>query len=173
MEFDFETLAAYDRYKILTSTIVPRPIAWVTTLSKNGVRNAAPFSFFNALSKEPPLLALGITADGDGSMKDTARNILDTHEYVINLVPRSAAQSMNLTSIDATSDVDELALAKLETRPSPTPSFSMLRSSTLIHLRCISSDAYTAVDGTRRAMMRFRCLGRNRMRSSRTANVFA
>lgn len=118
MEFDFEALAADDRYKILTSTIVPRPIAWVTTLSKNGVRNAAPFSFFNALSKEPPLLALGIMADGDGSMKDTARNILDTREYVINLVPRTAAQSMNLTSIDAPSDVDELALAKLETRPS-------------------------------------------------------
>jgi flavin reductase (DIM6/NTAB) family NADH-FMN oxidoreductase RutF len=118
MEFDFETLAADDRYKILTSTIVPRPIAWVTTLSKNGVRNAAPFSFFNAMSGEPPLLALGIMADADGSMKDTARNILDTGEFVVNLVPRSAAQSMNLTSIDAPRDVDELLLAQLETRPS-------------------------------------------------------
>ncbi len=60
MEFDFEALAADDRYKILTSTIVPRPIAWVTTLSKDGARNAAPFSFFNAMSGEPPILALGI-----------------------------------------------------------------------------------------------------------------
>lgn len=118
MEFDFEKLAADDRYKLLTSTIVPRPIAWVTTLSKNGARNAAPFSFFNALSREPPLLALGIMADGDGGMKDTARNILDTREYVINLVPRSAAEAMNLTSIDAPPEIDELALAKLETRPS-------------------------------------------------------
>jgi flavin reductase (DIM6/NTAB) family NADH-FMN oxidoreductase RutF len=118
MEFDFEMLAADDRYKLLTSTIVPRPIAWVTTLSKNGARNAAPFSFFNAMSKDPPLLAVGIMADGDGSMKDTARNILDTGEFVVNLVPRVAAEAMNLTSIDAPPDIDELALAKLETAPS-------------------------------------------------------
>jgi flavin reductase (DIM6/NTAB) family NADH-FMN oxidoreductase RutF len=118
MEFDFEALAADDRYKILTSTIVPRPIAWVTTVSKDGVRNAAPFSFFNAMSKEPPLLAIGIMADSNGRMKDTARNILDTREFVVNLVSRAAANSMNLTSIDAPFDVDELVLAKLGTVPS-------------------------------------------------------
>lgn len=118
MEFDFERLAANDRYKILTSTIVPRPIAWVTTLSKNGVRNAAPFSFFNAMSKTPPIIAIGIQANDDGSMKDSSRNILDTREFVVNLVPRSAAEVMNLTSIDAPSDVDELSLANLETLPS-------------------------------------------------------
>lgn len=118
MDFDFETLAADDRYKLLTSTIVPRPIAWVTTLSKNGARNAAPFSFFNAMSRDPALLAVGIMADGDGSMKDTARNILDTQEFVVNLVPRVAAEVMNLTSIDAPADVDELALANLEVAPS-------------------------------------------------------
>jgi flavin reductase (DIM6/NTAB) family NADH-FMN oxidoreductase RutF len=118
MEFDFERLAADDRYKILTSTIVPRPIAWLTTLSKNGVRNAAPFSFFNAMSKTPPILAIGIQANADGSMKDSARNILDTREFAVNLVPRAAAESMNLTSIEAPPDVDELSLAKLETLPS-------------------------------------------------------
>jgi flavin reductase (DIM6/NTAB) family NADH-FMN oxidoreductase RutF len=118
MEFDFETLAADDRYKILTSTIVPRPIAWVTTLSKNGARNAAPFSFFNAMSKTPPILAVGIQANTDGSMKDSARNVLDTKEFVVNLVPKSLAHSMNLTSIDAPSDVDELLLARLDTVPS-------------------------------------------------------
>lgn len=118
MEFDFEQLAADDRYKILTSTIVPRPIAWVTTLSKDGVRNAAPFSFFNAMSKTPPIVAIGIQANADGSMKDSARNILDTREFVVNLVPRSAAEAMNLTSIDAPSSVDELTLASLDTLPS-------------------------------------------------------
>ncbi len=117
MEFDFEKLAADDRYKLLSSTIVPRPIAWVTTLSKNGVRNAAPFSFFNAMSSDPALLAVGIMADGD-CMKDTARNILDTREFVVNLVPRVAAEAMNLTSIDAPPEIDELALAKLGTLPS-------------------------------------------------------
>jgi flavin reductase (DIM6/NTAB) family NADH-FMN oxidoreductase RutF len=118
MEFDFERLAPDDRYKILTSTVVPRPIAWVSTLSRNGVRNAAPFSFFNAMSKAPPIIAIGIQANVEGSMKDTARNILETREFVVNLVPHSADQAMNLTSIEAPPDVDELALAGLATLPS-------------------------------------------------------
>jgi flavin reductase (DIM6/NTAB) family NADH-FMN oxidoreductase RutF len=118
MEFDFEQLAADDRYKLSTSTIVPRPIAWITTLSKNGVRNAAPFSFFNAMSTDPALLAFGIMAHGDERIKDTARNVLDTGEFVVNLVPRAAAEAMNLTSIDAPPDIDELELAKLPTAPS-------------------------------------------------------
>lgn len=115
MEFDFETLAANDRYKILLGTVVPRPIAWVTTVSLDGARNAAPFSFFNAMGKDPPVLAIGIQPDGDGSMKDTARNILDTKEFVVNLVPQSAIGSMNLTSIDAPPGIDELELAELQT----------------------------------------------------------
>jgi flavin reductase (DIM6/NTAB) family NADH-FMN oxidoreductase RutF len=118
MEFDFEQLTSEDRYKILTSTIVPRPIAWVTSLSKNGVRNAAPFSFFNAMSRTPPIIAIGIQAKAGGAMKDSARNILDTGEFVVNLVPRAAAEAMNLTSVDAPADVDELAFAGLQTRPS-------------------------------------------------------
>lgn len=118
MEFDFERLAADDRYKILTSTIVPRPIAWVSSISKNGVRNAAPFSFFNAMSKTPPIIAIGIQANADGSMKDSARNILDTREFVVNLAPRAVAEAMNLTSVDAPPDVDELSMADLATLPS-------------------------------------------------------
>jgi flavin reductase (DIM6/NTAB) family NADH-FMN oxidoreductase RutF len=118
MEFDFETLAASDCYKLLTSTIVPRPIAWVTTVSKNGVRNAAPFSFFNAMSNDPALLAVGIMNKADGTPKDTAHNILATGEFVVNLVPRSAADVMNLTSIDAPPDTDELVVASLKTLPS-------------------------------------------------------
>lgn len=118
MEFDFETLAVADRYKIMTSTIVPRPIAWVTTVSQSGIRNAAPISFFNGMGKDPPVLALGIQPNADGGLKDTARNILETHEFVVNLVPGSAAEAMNFTSIDAPPDVDELALANIATVPS-------------------------------------------------------
>jgi flavin reductase (DIM6/NTAB) family NADH-FMN oxidoreductase RutF len=70
------------------------------------------------MSKTPPILAIGIQANTDGSMKDSARNILDTGEFVVNLVTRAAAQSMNITSIDAPADVDELALADIETVPS-------------------------------------------------------
>lgn len=118
MDFDFQTLAPDDRYKILSATVVPRPIAWVTTLSLDGVRNAAPFSFFNVLSKAPPLLAVGIQADSDGTMKDTARNILDTREFVVNLVPRSAREAMNATSAGVAPDVDELQLVGLAVLPS-------------------------------------------------------
>lgn len=114
MEFDFEKLAADERYKLLTSTIVPRPIAWITTISAGGVRNAAPFSFFNAMGKAPPLLAVGIQGNDDGSLKDTARNILQTGEFVVNLVTESVAQAMNLTSIAAPAETDELALADLD-----------------------------------------------------------
>jgi flavin reductase (DIM6/NTAB) family NADH-FMN oxidoreductase RutF len=118
MEFDFERLSSHERYKVMTSTIVPRPIAWVTTLSQGGVVNAAPFSFFNALCRDPPILALGIMSDEDGSMKDTARNILDTGEFVVNLVPAEAAGGMNATSANVQPDIDELALAGLEHTPS-------------------------------------------------------
>lgn len=118
MHFDFAKLDAGERYKVLTGTIVPRPIAWVTTVSASGVRNAAPFSFFNAMGKEPPLVAVGIQGNDDGSRKDTARNIAETGELVVNLVPESLAEAMSLTSIAAPEDVDELMLAGLATAAS-------------------------------------------------------
>lgn len=118
MQFDFRSLAAADRYKILIGTIVPRPIAWVTTLSREGTRNAAPYSFFNAMSKDPPLVALGVQANTRGGMKDTGRNILDTGEFVVNLVPHALAEPMSFTSSEAPPEVDELEAADIETAAS-------------------------------------------------------
>lgn len=112
MLFDMEKLEAQDRYKILASTVTPRPIAWVTTLSEDGVVNAAPYSFFNALGHEPPTLALGLLA-GKGRFKDTATNILATGEFVVNLVSEANAEAMNVTCIDAPPEIDELELAGL------------------------------------------------------------
>ena len=117
MLFDMETLEAANRYKILTATVTPRPIAWVTTLSEDGVVNAAPYSFFNVLGHEPPTLAIGLLA-GPGRFKDTATNILATGEFVVNLVSEQNAAAMNITCIDAPPDVDELALAGLTAAPS-------------------------------------------------------
>jgi flavin reductase (DIM6/NTAB) family NADH-FMN oxidoreductase RutF len=117
MLFDMETLEAQNRYKILASTVTPRPIAWVTTRSEDGVVNAAPYSFFNALGHEPPTLALGLLA-GKGRFKDTATNILATGEFVVNLVSERNAEAMNVTCIDAPPDVDELELAGLTAAPS-------------------------------------------------------
>ena len=117
MQFDMERLDADSRYKILTATITPRPIAWITTLSADGVVNAAPYSFFNAMGQDPPTVTVGLLRGASG-FKDTATNILDTGEFVVNLVSHDVAEAMNLTCIDAPPEVDELALAKLEAVPS-------------------------------------------------------
>ncbi len=120
MQFDFKKLAPADRYKILIGTVVPRPIAWVTTLSRSGLRNAAPYSFFNVMSKDPPLVALGVQANARGGMKDTGRNILDTGEFVVNLVPHALARAMSSTSAETPPEVDELEAAEIETTASVT-----------------------------------------------------
>ncbi|MCA0400924.1 MAG: flavin reductase family protein [Proteobacteria bacterium] len=118
MLFDLETLPPDLAYKILGSTVTPRPIAWVTTLSETGISNAAPYSFFNVMGDDPPLLVLGVMRDGRKGFKDTAANILATGEFVVNLVPERLAQQMNITSIDAPAEVNELDLAGLATAPS-------------------------------------------------------
>lgn len=105
-------------YKLMTATVTPRPIAWVTTRSPAGIINAAPYSFFNAMGHTPPTLVLGLLASPDRGFKDTARNILDTGEFVVNLVPFRLAEAMNLTCIDAPPDVSEIDLAGLEVAPS-------------------------------------------------------
>jgi flavin reductase (DIM6/NTAB) family NADH-FMN oxidoreductase RutF len=112
MLFDMQSLPAQDCYKVLTATVTPRPIAWVTTLSEDGVVNAAPFSFFNVMGHEPPTVALGLLPRA-GRLKDTAANILATGEFVVNLVSEANAEAMNVTCIDAPPEVDELKLARL------------------------------------------------------------
>jgi flavin reductase (DIM6/NTAB) family NADH-FMN oxidoreductase RutF len=118
MEFDFETLAAVNRYKILISTVVPRPIAWVTTLTPDGVPNAAPYSFFNAMGSDPPVIVIGVQAHAENRYKDTGHNILRSPEFVVNLVSEELGEAMNITCIDAPPGVDELKLAGLEAAPS-------------------------------------------------------
>jgi flavin reductase (DIM6/NTAB) family NADH-FMN oxidoreductase RutF len=109
MNFDFSQ----------SSVVVPRPIAWVVSQSATGDINAAPFSFFNVVSSDPPIVALGIGPRG-GQLKDTSRNILDTREFVINLVSAELAEQMNRTSLDYHADVNELVRAGLTTEPSKT-----------------------------------------------------
>ncbi|QYK41459.1 MAG: flavin reductase family protein [Paracoccaceae bacterium] len=118
MRFDLANHDAAFGYKLMTATITPRPIAWVTTKSAAGVVNAAPYSFFNAMGHTPPTLVLGLMADPARGFKDTARNILDTGEFVVNLVPYRLAEAMNLTCIDAPPEVSEIDLAGLAVAPS-------------------------------------------------------
>jgi flavin reductase (DIM6/NTAB) family NADH-FMN oxidoreductase RutF len=115
-----EQLPHREFYRILISTVAPRPIAWVSTLI-NGHLNLAPFSFFNVVSAKPPMLGFSPSlrlVDGQSAPKDTLQNIRQTGEFVVNVVTFAAAEAMNLTSGDYHSSVDEFAVAKLNTRPS-------------------------------------------------------
>jgi len=114
MYFDPDQLDGKNVYKLMTSTVVPRPIAWVVTQNGQGQLNAAPFSFFNAMSGNPPVVALGIGAHGK-ILKDSARNIRESGEFVINLVPFALVEAMNITSIEFEAEVNELDMAGLVT----------------------------------------------------------
>ena len=118
MRFDLRTLAAAERYKLLGGLVVPRPIALVTTKGQDGRDNAAPFSFFNVLAEEPPLIVLGIGVNVRGGVKDTTCNIRDTGEFVVNLVDESMAEAMNVCAVDFAPEVDEIDLAGLALTPS-------------------------------------------------------
>ncbi len=118
MQFEMHELTSRERYKLMTSTIMPRPIAWVTTQSIAGERNLAPYSFFNMISADPPLVALGLMRRDDGSYKDTAANIIETGEFVVNMVTESDVKQMNFSCIDAPPEFDEIAGAGIKTVPS-------------------------------------------------------
>jgi len=115
MEVDLEGKHANRAYAMLASLIMPRPIAWVTTLDDKGSINVAPFSFFNALGTDPPIIGFAPGDRDDGSPKDTARNIRSTHEFVVNLVDETAAEAMNRTSASLPYGVSELTEANLST----------------------------------------------------------
>jgi flavin reductase (DIM6/NTAB) family NADH-FMN oxidoreductase RutF len=118
MDFNLANLSAVDRYELLLSTVVPRPIALVTTLSEDGVANAAPYSLFNVLCHDPPVVAVSVLPHAERRLKDTAQNVLATGEFVVNLVSEGVAKAMNLTCIDAPPHINEIDLAKLSTTPS-------------------------------------------------------
>ncbi len=118
MEFDLQQLRARDGYKLLTGLIVPRPIALVTTQDADENINAAPFSFFNILGSDPPVVGLGVGERRPGECKDTANNIARTGEFVVNIVDEALAERMNVTAIDFPPGSDELAAAGLSSMPS-------------------------------------------------------
>src|SRR5262245_8538068 len=118
MLFDFATLNPSVCYKLLVSTIVPRPIGWVVSQDRDGALNAAPYSFFNALSADPPVVGIGIGSRSSGHGKDTRTNIIETGEFVVNLVSEETAGAMNVTAIEFEPEVDELGEAGLTVCPS-------------------------------------------------------
>jgi flavin reductase (DIM6/NTAB) family NADH-FMN oxidoreductase RutF len=106
--------APRDVYRLMTALIVPRPIAFVSSLSREGMRNLAPFSFFTAVSANPPVVCFSPMIRGrDGSKKDTLLNIEATGEFVLNIVSEGIARQMNACSAEVPPDVDEFALSGL------------------------------------------------------------
>jgi flavin reductase (DIM6/NTAB) family NADH-FMN oxidoreductase RutF len=114
---DFAAVAPEVRYKLLCATVVPRPIALVTTVDAAGTVNAAPFSFFNVFSETPPLVVLGLQYRPDRALKDTSRNISETGAFVVNLVDEALTGAMNLCAADFPPDVSEVEAAGLTLAP--------------------------------------------------------
>ncbi len=118
MELDIEGEFKDRAYQLLASLVTPRPIALVTTLGAENQINAAPFSFFNLLGAEPPILAIAPGDRDDGTPKDTARNIRLNHEFVVNLVDQSIAEQMNLCAASLPYGISELEHAGFTAAPS-------------------------------------------------------
>jgi flavin reductase (DIM6/NTAB) family NADH-FMN oxidoreductase RutF len=116
-EFDFESMPRAEKYKLLVSVIMPRPIAWVVSRHASGGLNAAPFSFFNLVCPDPALVAISFSATTDRQEKDSLANIRAHGEFVVNLVPEELAEQMNVTATDAPAGVDETQLAGLDLAP--------------------------------------------------------
>ena len=107
MQYAASDVSHHDRYKILTAFVLPRPIAWVTTLGPTGTVNAAPFSFFNVFAEDPPLVMVAVNKRPDGRLKDTWLNIERTGEFVVNLTDEPLARAMHDSSGDFPPEIGE------------------------------------------------------------------
>lgn len=107
MDFDFAQVDPGLGYKLLSSLVIPRPIAFISTQSRDGIVNAAPYSFFNLMGDDPPILIVSMEHRQDGSPKDSARNIDDTGEFVVNLVDEDLADRMHAASTAFPPEVSE------------------------------------------------------------------
>ena len=124
MIIDFSTTEPLQRYHLMTQTIIPRPIAWVLSLNEGQSLNLAPFSYFNAMSSDPPLLAISIGKKAGGEVKDTRRNLLSGREFVAHIANIAQAESLNMSAAplaygDSEVDLSQLALKQLPGWPLP------------------------------------------------------
>ena len=112
MQFDIQHTESSALYKLLTGTVIPRPIGWISTIDANGINNLAPFSFFNVVSEDPPHIMFSTVRTGNKN-KDTLNNILCNNQFVVNLVTETIVEQMNTTSQSVASNVDEFELANV------------------------------------------------------------
>ena len=116
--FSVSDLDRKDIYSLIISLIAPRPIALVSTVSRSGIDNLAPFSYFNGIGSNPASLSFSIATKEDGSLKDTAKNLLETKNCVVNFVTEDVFEAMKLTANDFEANIDEFSEAKLTKLPS-------------------------------------------------------
>lgn len=112
MQFNTDETDSTVLYKLLTGTIIPRPIGWISTIDKDGINNLAPFSYFNMVSHDPPCVMFS-TARDKNKNKDTLNNVLSNGEFVVNLATLDTVEAMNASSASVSSDVDEFEMTKL------------------------------------------------------------
>jgi flavin reductase (DIM6/NTAB) family NADH-FMN oxidoreductase RutF len=118
MDIDFSQITEYQRYKLMASLIIPRPIALITTVGEDGTVNAAPFSMFNMLGEEPPIVMVSINRLTDGALKDTAANIAREKEFVVHISDEAMAEQMHRCGERHPANVSELEVVGLHTAPS-------------------------------------------------------
>jgi flavin reductase (DIM6/NTAB) family NADH-FMN oxidoreductase RutF len=135
MEISVSNLVRQEKYKLLIGAVVPRPIAWVTSLSAAGVVNAAPFSYFNVACIDPMMISVAVARKPGSVMKDTARNIQETGEFVVNMADIHNVDQMNQTSADYPADISEVE--ELGLAPVPSVAVKVPRlSESRIHFEC-------------------------------------
>ncbi|MGC3981142.1 MAG: flavin reductase family protein [Steroidobacteraceae bacterium] len=117
MHVDPDQRSAADNYRLLSTLVVPRPIAWLSTGNEDGSVNLAPFSFFNIVSSDPLYVAVSIASRPNGEDKDSARNIKRNHEFVVNLVTEELLDAMNVSGADFLPGESELSAANLNASP--------------------------------------------------------
>lgn len=135
MQIDPAALPSRELYRLMISCIIPRPIAFVSTISREGVTNLAPFSFFNGVSSDPPVISIAVATKRDGSRKDTWRNIEETGEFVVNIVVPGLMDAVITGARELPHNVSELDLAGLATLPSAKVKPPRLADSP-VHFEC-------------------------------------
>jgi flavin reductase (DIM6/NTAB) family NADH-FMN oxidoreductase RutF len=159
MKFEVEKATPREIYHLLIGLVAPRPIALITSMDENGGLNAAPFSAYNYLCTDPPIVGIGVTDRPGGEFvpKDTARNIRRTGEFVVNVVTEDLAHQMNICATDFPAGISELEMAKLETTPS-----------TVVKVPRIAS-AHAALECREHTTME---IGRSRIILGRVVSIF-
>ena len=117
MDLEFAALPVEERYKLLASLVIPRPIAWISTVNAAGVNNCAPYSFFNAFAEDPPLCMVSFGPRKDGQTKHSLINILETGEFVVNLVDEATANAMHISSYEIPAEESEFEQTGLTPAP--------------------------------------------------------